>query len=325
MEPSSSKKRKLSLSPPPSSIGKRGKPTNFPLLKELCECTECRENPGYDPEFGLPISGRWIDEVEYKDHCKREKDRGVAYTRLPLLSSPEIVVHGLTESGQHSSSQVRPLSPSGSGDSTTSLAPPPRNTRNPSPETPDYIIRQINELQNQLLPATEIVNKNCVIFKTPPGSTKLVRDVGADAIESEIKTLSRSDLDLLCALDPNISANSPVIGYQEMLVRMEKYTSSVQKAPPSTRARLKSELLFNRVDQETRNLRQALLAVWISQRLQAKAGNSHDTCKHTFLTTTLVLVIYTKNMPFQLNTTSILSSHFIQSLCFAFFWSRHFT
>lgn len=280
MEPGSSKKRKASSSQLKPLIGRRGKPTQFPQPKQLCQCTECLEHPGCDPQTGLPTSGRWIVGAEYKDHCKRERNRAVARLKLPLPIPPALNFDKSVDLSPNSSLFQGDSSPIAEiAHRIPGISQSPHMAQSSSTDSADAVNNNLTNMYNQILPAIDVVSKNCIVFKIPPKSLEIVGNVKADAIENAIEQLSPDEIKLLCTLDPNIDANSPVIGYRDMLHRTREFSTAIHASPPNTRSKLKSRILLEHVNREILNLQTALLDVWKAQRLQAMAGNAHDTCE----------------------------------------------
>lgn len=219
-----------------------------------CSCSECRAHSDGQPNL---TPGRLIPRLEARDHMKDENRERVAKSLHETMF------------GKGGMSPRNPPLPYRS-----SAASPARDAPSSSPTPPilpQGILERIDELKTmckQLKTPEKVLGERIPYFSRPPTREEYVKT----------SELSDQEVDALCELDPNISSNSSVIGYQQLLARTKRQAlSAVQDDGQALRAQAKKTLKL--VDQLQDGLRELLLQEWRLQRSALKQPGYYDSCE----------------------------------------------
>ncbi|KAF6748410.1 hypothetical protein DFP72DRAFT_1074303 [Ephemerocybe angulata] len=266
-------------------------PTPAPKAHRLCQCIECKLNPGPHPVTGLPSTGdslgRWLPISEHIEHAKLERNRAVATSRLTQMGShvpntlPAFPGQALRYDPppQAYAGYVEPSysSTSTSTSPNTSRPQSPHSSesegRRSNPRTPNQsLIDEFRQMRNQLKVPSTVVGHRVMYFKTSP-------DINKPISTSKLDILG---VDSLCALDPTAQSNSQVIGYQQLLNRTEKHARShTNDESPTIRVQAKQTLKV--VEEYQAQLRSLLLNEWRRQRMSMGETNFYNTGKWSSL------------------------------------------
>lgn len=246
-----------------SSRKSSGKSASFALSPPerlvLCSCTDCQADPDVQQNLA---PGRLIPKSEAQEHMKDENRQNIARSCHARLFGK---------------SKTPPPSPP--NQSSTPIAsihgnpsPPDPSKRSLPPQEALEEIEDLKRMCKQLKAPEKVLGERVPYFVQPPTNKRYLKT----------SEMSNEEVDALCRLDTNISSNSPVIGYQQLLIRTKSRASSALQADAKA-LQAQAKITIRLVDQLQVDLRERLLQEWRLQRSALKKPGYYDSCEFSLI------------------------------------------
>lgn len=234
-----------------------------PLTMELCECWDCLESPGNDPVTNLPITGRYVSQVELKHHRHKAALRNTASAAL-ASSTVSLDPPPLNLPTSPSAAFPMTFNPPPAAPPVSSLPnTPPDDTERrsfSSVQLPDdQVLNTLHTMQESIARHQKIVSEcHDFIFRSPPTAHSLPWEDNEH-----------------CELDPDAPTNSVTIGAKQFLSSSSHFIKNHINSK-STHVKLLSKLLLRQVETAISTLNAKLKGEW--ERQQSVIAEKEKAC-----------------------------------------------